>query len=49
MEYVRHGVLQNPRGKHRQIPVHDAGGRGAEFCVKQIFSGTCKARNLTKI
>ena len=30
-----------PRGTHRQIPVHDAGGRGVKSCVNQIFSGTC--------
>ena len=31
------------RGTHRQIPVHDAGGRGVGSCVNQNFSGTCNA------
>ena len=31
------------RGTHRQIPVHNAGGRGVGSCVNQIFSGTCNA------
>ena len=32
---------QPARGKHQQIPVHDAGGRGSNFCVNENFSRTC--------